>query len=208
MGRSGLLGRARVVSDLPAALREALLLRWREPHRRYHGEAHLRSGLEVLDRLGAGRLERIAFWFHDAVHSCSSPADEEASAALAVESLGGVVPPAEAQEVARLVLVTVDHDPDRADLAGARVSDADLAGLGSPWPRYVDNAAGLRAELPAVDDAGWLAARLRFIDTLEGRTEIFRTPLGMVEWEAAARRNLARERALLTTRPEVGTAGA
>ena len=72
----------------------------------------------------------------------------------------------------------------------------------------MDNAADLRAELPAVDDAGWLAARLRFIDTLEGRTEIFRTPLGMVEWEAAARRNLALERALLTTRPEVGTADA
>ncbi|WP_197511770.1 hypothetical protein [Tessaracoccus coleopterorum] len=38
-----------------------------------------------------GPLERIAFWFHDAVHTSTSPADELASAELARELLGGTL---------------------------------------------------------------------------------------------------------------------
>lgn len=195
-------------ADLPGELEAELLARWREPHRRYHAESHLRQGLLTLDWLGAGRLERCAFWFHDAVHRCSSPADETASAELAHELLEPLFPAAEVEEVARLVLVTIDHDPSPGDLSGAMVSDADLAALGSGWEVYLANRDAVRAEQPDLPDDVWLAGRLRFLDRFERRVRVFHTPLGYSSWEAAARRNLARERALLTTRPATGRADA
>lgn len=196
------------MNDLPAAVEAELLRRWREPHRRYHDERHLRDGLDALDRLGGGRPERIAFWFHDAVHRSTSPADEQESALLARGLLEEVLPSAEIHEIARLVLVTVDHDPEPYDAAGARVSDADLSALALPWGRYLANADRVRAEVTDIEDAAWKRLRLAFIDRLEGRTEIFRTPLGLAQWEAAARRNLARERAVLTNRPATGRSDA
>lgn len=196
------------MSDLPEAVEAHLLSRWNEPHRSYHGQAHLRDGLAALDRLGAERLERIAFWFHDAVHTSASPADEEASAALAVQLLGGVLGRDEADEVARLVMVTFRHDPELRDAAGCRISDADLASLALPWEGYAANAERIRSELAGIGDAAWSVSRLAFIADMQGRAEIFRTPLGMASWEADARRNLARERHLLTTQPGSGRSGA
>lgn len=196
------------MSDLPEGLEAHLLGRWNEPHRRYHAEPHLRGGLEALALLGAGRAERIAFWFHDAVHTCTSPSDEEASAALAIELLDGVVGHAEVDEIARLVMVTYRHDPDSDDRAGCRVSDADLAPLALPWECYAANAELVRSELVGIDDAAWRAMRLAFLDELEGRAEIFHTPLGSASWEADARGNLARERLSLTTQPESGRSDA
>lgn len=192
---------------LPDGVVEDLLRRWSEPHRRYHGVGHLERGLVRLDQLGAGRLEKVAFWFHDAVHLGVSPVDEEASAELAGRSLAGVLTDQEVLEVARLVLVTVDHDPERGDRSAELISDADLAEIASPWVRYERNAADIRAERPDVDDEQWVAGRLVFIDRLLGRAEIFRTPQGRA-WESEARRNLARERSALTTRPGSGRSGA
>ena len=208
MGGGGLLGRAGVVNGLPARLEQELLLRWREGHRRYHGESHLRHGLAALDLLGAGPLEVVAFWFHDAIHTSTSPADELASAELARELLADLLPAGEIEEVARLVLVTADHDPAADDAAGQRISDADLCALASQWDGYQDSAAAVRAERPDVDDAAWRRRRLGFITTLQRRAEIFRTPLGLASWEADARRNLARERLLITTQPAAGRSDA
>lgn len=192
---------------LPDGVVEDLLRRWSEPHRRYHGVGHLERGLVTLDQLGAGRLEKVAFWFHDAVHRGVSPVDEEASAELARRMLSGLLPERDVLEISRLVLVTVDHDPEPGDRAAELISDADLAEIASPWPRYERNAADIRAERPGVDDAEWSAGRLVFIDRLLGRAEIFRTPQGRA-WEGEARRNLARERSALTTLPGSGRSGA
>lgn len=208
VGRCRVLGGPCVVADLPIEVEAELLRRWREPHRRYHGESHLRHGLGVLAFLGAGRPERVAFWFHDAVHRSSSPSDEEASALLAGSLLDGVFPASEREEVIRLVLVTIDHDPGPDDLAGGRISDADLAALASPWGAYLANAQRVRSESPGLDGAAWQARRLDFIDRLVGRAAIFRTPKGVALWEAAARRNLALERDTITNRPGSGTSGA
>jgi len=70
--------------------------------------------------------------------------DEQASAELAEHRLAAAgLPRAEVHEVARLVLITAHHSPASADLAGTRVSDADLAILaaepaatGHQWPLY------------------------------------------------------------------------
>src|SRR5699024_10927067 len=108
---------------------EELAARWGEPHRVYHGPSHLRDVLDRLDLLAAAgepvdRAVRLAAWFHDAVHTGISPADEHASAALAAELLGPVLEPAETAEVVRLVHLTARHDPPADDVAGQLLCDA------------------------------------------------------------------------------------
>lgn len=189
-----------MTSDLlPDDVATALLARWREPHRRYHGESHLRHGLDALGVLGATALERVAFWCHDAVHTNTTPDDELASAAVARELLAPHLAPEELAEVERLVLVTVHHQPEPGDDAGARISDADLAGLASDWDGYLRNVEGIRAELPALTDAAWREGRGAFLDGFLANERLFHTELGRMQWEPAARANLRRELQLLCT---------
>lgn len=178
---------------LPVEVVDELLERWAEPHRRYHSTTHLRAGLEVLEQLGGGPVERVAFWFHDAVHSNTSPDDEEASAALAEALLTGHLPAPQVAEVRRLILLTTHHQPAAEDLAGARVCDADLSGMGAPWEDYVGNIAGIRAELLHVDDAQWRRGRAAFLERFLQRRRIFGTPMGRDLWEEPARANMTRE---------------
>ncbi|MGO1544117.1 MAG: HD domain-containing protein [Gulosibacter sp.] len=183
--------------DLPPEITAALLERWREPHRDYHGETHLRSGLDALETLGGTRLERIAFWCHDAVHSNTSPEDEHASVEVTREVLGQWLPQPELEEVIRLILITIDHAPEAGDAAGARVSDADLVGLGYPWDGYAANIAGIRVELPQLSDEQWRERRRGAVTKLLQHEPLFHTEYGRSRWEPRARENLQRELAEL-----------
>lgn len=178
---------------LPDDVTADLLRRWSEQHRRYHALPHLADGLAVLELLGGGRLDRIAFWFHDAVHTSSSPADEEASAALARVLLVGRLPAPDLDEVCRLILVTVDHLPPAGDEAAARLSDADLHGLAAPWPTYLGNLAAIRAERPDLRPDEWNERRRAFVGRMLDRATLFRTARGLELWERQARANLGRE---------------
>lgn len=178
---------------LPRHVEAELLQRWREPHRRYHAEGHLRAGLETLKWLGAGPLELVAFWFHDAVHTGASPVDERASADLARELLHGILGEAAIGEVCRLVLLTVDHSPERDDPAGARVTDADLQGVGLSWESYEANLEAIRAEHPGISPAEWATQRRRFVSRMLERDTVFHTAKGLALWERQARVNLLRE---------------
>ncbi|MDO8146980.1 DUF4031 domain-containing protein [Isoptericola sp. b515] len=206
-----------------AAVGEELVERWGEPHRVYHSRLHLADTLDALDGLlaagtaettdGAGRLAALALWFHDAVHDGATPADEEESAALARtllppcrderEASRTPGPPGDeqAEEVARLVRVTVDHDPAPTDHVGALVSDADLAVLGATPARYARYTAQVRAEYGHVDDGAFRAGRAAVLEGLlalhTGRG-LFRTEAGRRRWAARAAENLRAELAALT----------
>lgn len=143
--------------------------------------------------LGGGPVERIAFWFHDAVHSNSTPADEHASADLAEALLAEHLPRSQVNEVQRLIMLTAHHRPDPGDLHGARVCDADLSGMGSQWDDYLLNITGIRAELPQFDDSQWNQGRALFLERFLQRRRIFSTPLGSELWEEQARTNMTRE---------------
>lgn len=188
-----------VVSELlPAAVVDELLDRWSEPHRHYHSTTHLNSGLIALEELGGGPIERIAFWFHDAIHSNSTPQDETASAELVGALLDGVRSPTEIAEIQRLILLTTHHQPDEGDLPGQRLCDADLSGMGLDWSGYRANIAGIRAELPGLTDEAWRRGRAAFLEKFLERPRLFHTPLGRSRWERRARRNMERELARLT----------
>ncbi len=182
---------------LPDDVAAQLLHRWAEPHRFYHGTTHLVDGLAALDVLGGGRPERMAFWFHDAIHSNSTPQDEEASAGLVAQMLGAHESRQAIEEIQRLVLLTAGHHTESGDLAGQRVCDADLSALGANEATYGSNVDGIRAELPQLSAQEWVVGRSAFLTRFLERDRFFATVIGHELWESRARANLQRELAQL-----------
>jgi predicted metal-dependent HD superfamily phosphohydrolase len=175
-----------------------LLRRWQEPHRHYHDVRHLAQLLSALAELCGGPPPRplaLAAWFHDAVHEGTAGADERDSAELALTELGGIgLPGSEVAEVARLVLLTIDHSPEPGDNAGALLVDGDLSILGQPPGRYHYYSRGIRLEYPTLSDELFFSGRLQALDQLLSKGPLFGTSAGRGFWEVQARGNLDVER--------------
>lgn len=180
-------------SVLPTPVAQELLRRWAEPHRHYHSITHLAAGLDALGLLGGQRLELVAYWFHDAVHSNTTPADEMASAALVARLMTDHLDADEIAEVQRLVMLTAGHHTRPDDPAGQRLCDADLSGLGADEETYRRNVAGIRAEMPHLSDAQWQAGRSQFLTRFLERDHFFATAAARNWWELRARENLRSE---------------
>ena len=180
-----------------AATGRGVLARWAEPHRRYHTLSHLRGVLTRVEEMADHAVDldavRLAAWYHDAVYR-GQPDDEERSAQLAEADLAALgVDPSLVAEVARLVRLTISHQPGHGDRNGEVLSDADLAALGVEPRRYRANTAAIRAEYAHVPDNDFSAARARVVRTLLSGPGVFHTPLARSRWESRARANLADE---------------
>ncbi len=175
-----------------------LLDRWGEEHRHYHGRTHLLAVLEALDLLTdpaePPRTVLLAAWFHDAVYVGVAGQDEEESARLAEERLTDAgLPPADVEEVARLVRLTSDHRPEPGDDDGALLCDADLSVLGgepAPYARYV---AAVRKDYAHIGDADFAAGRAAVVRQLLELDPLFHSQRARELWLDAARRNLEGE---------------
>jgi len=178
------------------ALGEDLLSRWGQAHRAYHTPVHLYECLGRIAELTPTPREEVllAAWFHDAVYDGVAGQDEERSAALARERLGGSL----GREVARLVRLTIDHRVPRGDGAGAALVDADLGILAASPGRYQRYAAQIRREYSHVSPADWRRGRRAVLEDFRGRPHLFLTPRAKRDWGAAARRNLDWELGKLT----------
>ncbi|MDQ8704699.1 hypothetical protein RCO28_19700 [Streptomyces sp. LHD-70] len=187
----------------PAPYAVNLVERWAEPQRKYHTVEHLTAVLDRIDTLAAhaedADLVRLAAWFHDAVYLPERSENEERSARLAERALSeaGLGPDATA-EVARLVRLTVTHDPVEGDRNGEALCDADLAILAAEPEAYAAYAAAVREEYAFVPDEAFRDGRAAVLRQLLDLPRLFRTPHGAAEWEERARRNLAVELELLT----------
>lgn len=173
-----------------------LLDRWGEEHRKYHGRTHLLAVLEALDLLTGPadppRTVLLAAWFHDAVYRGIAGQDEEESARLAEDRLAHAgLPAAEVDEVARLVRMTADHQPETGD--GALLSDADLSVLGGTPDAYARYLAAVRQDFAHIGDDDFAAGRAAVVRQLLQLEPLFHTPRGRDLWLAAARRNLQGE---------------
>jgi predicted metal-dependent HD superfamily phosphohydrolase len=184
-----------MAAHLTEDLREDLLARWSESHRKHHTVTHLHEMLDAIGALADSGIEfdreavELAAWFHDAVYEIGADDNEERSAALARELL------AESpvrDEVARLVLATKTHQVADGDVNGAVLSDADLAVLGSHPHRYRAYARAVREEHVAIPDEVFKPARAQFLSGLLAGP-IFHTDAGRARWEEQARRNVAEE---------------
>lgn len=192
---------ARWPEELSRGVRDDLLARWSEPHRHYHGLAHLLAVLLALDTLAAPdrppRAVTLAAWFHDAVYDGVPGADEEASARLAQHLLDGTLPATEVTEVARLVRLTASHQPASHDDAGALLCDADLAVLGGETDAYQRYLRQVRADYEHIDDAAWRLGRAAVLRELLALDPLYRTARGQQLWAVRAQTNLCDELAAL-----------
>ncbi|MEH0545125.1 hypothetical protein QA802_19145 [Streptomyces sp. B21-105] len=188
----------------PAPYADALLARWQEPQRRYHTLTHLTDVLDRVDVLQAHAADpdvvRLAAWFHDAVYLPDRSENEERSARLAERALAEAGAPAEkTAEVARLVRLTVTHDPADDDPDGRVLCDADLAVLASPPSAYAAYTAAVREEYSFVPNDAFRAGRSDVLRQLLALPRLFRTPYGSEHWEDTARYNLRGELELLAS---------
>jgi predicted metal-dependent HD superfamily phosphohydrolase len=173
-------------------LRDELLSAWDRAG--YHDLTHLREVLERLEELGTDATPVVlAAWFHDAVYDGAAD-DEERSAQWAERAL----PTAYAEEVARLVRMTVHHRPAEDDPAGCALSDADLGILAASPARYAEYVAGVRADFAHVGEEDFRAGRLAVLQDLAAKPSIFHSPRARELWETRARANLEREIAELS----------
>ncbi|MFD5819978.1 hypothetical protein [Streptomyces sp. NPDC127038] len=183
-----------------------LLDRWAEPRRRYHTTDHLLAVLDRIDvleshgeRAGDPAAVRLAAWFHDAVYLPDRSENEERSARLAERALAELGVSAErTAEVARLVRLTVTHDPADDDTDGAVLCDADLAVLASPPAAYAAYTAAVREEYAFVPDDAFRQGRAAVLRQLLGLPRLFRTAYGTRTWTAPAQRNMKAELAILS----------
>ncbi|MFJ3900117.1 hypothetical protein [Streptomyces sp. NPDC090025] len=190
-----------------------LLARWAEPQRRYHTVDHLRAVLDRIDELtdqgdegGELELVRLAAWFHDAVYRPDRSENEERSAHLAELALTEAgLTPHEVAEVARLVRLTITHDPAPGDLNGETLCDADLAVLAGSPDTYRGYTRAVREEYAFVPDDAFRTGRTAVLTHLLALPRLFRTPYGAAAWEERARENLERE---LTELAELAEPGA
>lgn len=178
------------------ALRDAVLARYAQPHRKYHTRQHLLECLTLFESL-QGMIERpheveMALWFHDAIYDLAGSGNEERSAAWAREALDSAgVEPESVCRVQKLILST-KHEalPGTAD--EAVLADIDLAILGAPEARFAEYERQIREEYAHVPQ--WLF-RLKRRSILKGflaRPAIYSTPSLRQQLEVRARANLAK----------------
>jgi predicted metal-dependent HD superfamily phosphohydrolase len=195
--------RATAAGPDPAPYADNLLARWQEPQRHYHTLTHLTAVLERVDALEAYAADpdvvRLAAWFHDAVYLPDRSENEERSARLAERALPEAgVPEHKTAEVARLVRLTVTHDPADDDPDGQVLCDADLAILAAPPSTYAAYTAAVREEYHFVPNDAFRTGRAAILRQLLDLPRLFRTPYGQAEWEATARYNLGAELEILS----------
>ncbi|GAA3821707.1 hypothetical protein ACFS5L_19955 [Streptomyces phyllanthi] len=196
--RTLLAARDGVCHPDPYPYADNLIKRWSEPQRKYHTLDHLIAVLDRIDVLEEYAddpdVVRLAAWFHDAVYLPERSTNEERSARLAERALPEAgVPDGKVHEVARLVRLTITHDPDPGDSDGAVLCDADLAILAAPPEAYDRYARAVREEYAFVPEDTFRAGRAAVLRQLLALPRLFRTPYGEREWEAPARRNIGAE---------------
>jgi predicted metal-dependent HD superfamily phosphohydrolase len=185
-----------------AVLAGGLEARYNQPHRRYHNTEHIRrvlAAITLLDPDPTYQLElELAAWFHDAIYAPGRGDNEERSAFLAKDTLELVgASPAVGAEVARLVLLTAQHNPDPVDGAGSVLCDADLSILGSAPDDYTAYAVAIRDEYSLIPNDVFRSGRAQILQQLLARPNLFHTTIGQARWESIARANLQQELAEL-----------
>lgn len=194
---------------------DALLDRYREPHRYYHTRTHIMMVVRSVHDLAAMSSHEpspelvVAALYHDAIYDPRAADNEERSAELAARDLTEIGWSARrCSVVGALIEATASHVIDRAEVAGDRdvlaamaiLLDADLAVLGAEPLAYQAYANGVRAEYFFVDDEQWRVGRGRILQHFLDSPRLFHTDYMHTELEHRARANVRAELSALGPR--------
>lgn len=182
-------------SLLNAHDREMLELRWREPHRHYHGLRHLQECLARLAEVRALARDaeevEAALWLHDAIYDARRDDNEARSAALARTMLEpkGVAP----ERIARIegMILATRHAAPSADADTQLTCDIDLAILGADADRFDEYEREVRAEYAWVPMSIYRVKRGEILMRFLAAPRIYQTEHFHRLLNEAARDNLA-----------------
>jgi predicted metal-dependent HD superfamily phosphohydrolase len=150
-------------ADEVAAAYADIVVRYAEPHRRYHTLEHIEEVVAQVD----GTAVELAAWYHDVIYDTSASDSEARSAVYAAEALTALgAPPDVVDEVQRLIQLTAGHAASADDASGQMLIRADLAILSAEPDRYDRYAHDVRAEYAHVDDESWRAGRAAVLQSL------------------------------------------
>jgi predicted metal-dependent HD superfamily phosphohydrolase len=182
-----------------------LARRYAEPHRAYHGIEHIAALAELYVDVARGPSWHapievaLAILFHDAIYEPGRPDNEDRSAELAVLLLRDRQ--LDVPRIAMMIRATKTHDllahADDHDLA--HFIDADMAIIGTAPHVYDAYAKAVRREFSSIPAPMFERGRQAFLLEQLARPSLFHTAWFRARYEDAARRNLARELATLTS---------
>lgn len=191
-----------------ARVMDGLRDRYAEPHRAYHGQAHVDAMLdglrEIRHAFAVPEAAELAVWFHDAIYDPAASDNEARSAALMLDQLTGLAHPVPLDRAATMIRATATHAIPLGlapDLVGdtALFLDLDLAVLGADPDTYDAYERGIAAEYaPVHGGARFRAGRLAFLQALLARPRLFLTPEAHERLDGPARINIARAITALT----------
>lgn len=189
---------------ISGAVRDELIARYREPHRRYHTMAHIEDSLDQVQAStdltpDQRELLEAAIWFHDAIYDPTRADNEAESARLARERLTATgAPEPVIDEVERLILLTAGHSVEPDDRLGARLISIDLSILGAEPERYDAYSRAIREEYAHVPELAYRAGRAAIMGRFLESKRLFADPVWANRYETRARANIRREIDALT----------
>ncbi len=143
------------------------------------------------------RLIASAIAYHDAIYNPKAADNEAQSAALWREdAANALVRTTDMGWVSDTIRATADHfgyleNSCPHEAARIWMLDLDLTPLGEEAEDFARNTALLRLEYAHLSDFAWSSGRARFLEGLQSRPLLFRTPTLARRFEAAARANIA-----------------
>jgi len=176
-------------------VRDNLLARYAEPHRKYHTLQHLEECLSLFDSMAdvpAHPAEvEMALWFHDAIYDLKSSQNEELSAVLAEKTLLAADVSSDSASLVRNLSLVTQHTGVPKTLDEQVLVDIDLAILGAPESRFAEYERQIRDEYSHVPGLLFRIKRKAILRSFLARSAIYNTPLLHGRLEVRARKNMA-----------------
>ena len=179
-----------------------LRVRYAEPHRAYHTQAHVDAMLAGLADLGPAIAEpvaaELAAWYHDAIYDPAVSDNEARSAALLRADMAGLADPNLLERAETLVRLTAAHElpvgmPSNLAADAALFLDLDMAVLGASPGEYDAYERGIAAEYePVFGCERFSEGRAAFLSGLLERPRLFLTQQFQDRLDILAHANMRR----------------
>jgi predicted metal-dependent HD superfamily phosphohydrolase len=184
--------------DERLAFYDTLAARYEEPHRHYHVLDHIGHCFSVFDAFrhlahNPNALE-VAIFYHDIVYDIGVPArqNEERSALYLVSCMmaWNLYRHDFYDSMSAVLATTHDHTPSTND--NKLIVDIDLAGLGAPWPIFLQNNMKVREEYKHIPEDKFREGNGKILQRFLERTPLYFFPEIEEVYGAQAKENLNR----------------
>ena len=182
-----------------------MIAAWSEPHRRYHGLAHLAAVLGLVAQLEAAATDpaavRLAAWYHDAVYD---PTRQDNEAGQCAAGAGGAARAGSRRADRRRWSGWCCSPPATIRARATRTVRCSATPTSPCWPGRPRPTRPMprrsASEYGHLSDEVFTAGRIAVLEQLLALPELYRLPAVAAEWTPRARANLTAELALLRSR--------